>query len=455
MVDVKNKHVTLVGMGRTSVALARLLLREGAMPFVSDSDNRSALAPFKEELERLGVPYECGNHSPLAFQRCQVVIPSPGVPPAIAPIARAASHGAALVSELDFAFSRCPAPVIAATGTNGKTTTTELIAALVRACGFRVALAGNNALPFSAALMNPALVDYVVLEISSYQLEITREFHPWIGAILNVTPDHLARHKTIEQYAAEKAKLFARQTPRECSIVNADDPICAPLGEGSAAQRRSFSLEGRVAEGLWVDGEVIREGTREVARRADVALPGRHNLANALAALTAMRAGGFDWSKCLEGLRAFRGVEHRIEPVATIDGVRYVNDSKSTNVDSLRVALESFEQPIVLIAGGRGKGSDYRVLRDLVAKHVKAMVTIGEDAPKLEEAFGDLVACVRATSMDEAVRRAQERTSAGDVALLSPGCASFDWFSNFEERGRVFKRAVAALDSRQRMAAGT
>ncbi len=454
MVDVKNKQVTLIGMGRTSVALARLLLREGAMPFVSDSDNRAGLAPFKEELEQLGVPYECGNHSPLAFQRCEVLIPSPGVPPAIEPIARAVANGAALVSELDFAYSRCNVPVIAVTGTNGKTTTTELIAALVRACGYRVALAGNNALPFSGAMVDSGALDYVVLEVSSYQLETSREFHPWIGAVLNVTPDHLARHKTIEQYAAEKAKMFARQTPREFAIVNADDAICAALGQDTVAQGRAFSLEGRVAEGLWLDGEVIREGSREVARRADVPLPGRHNLANALAALAAMRAGGFDWAKCLEGLRAFRGVEHRIEPVSTIDGVRYVNDSKSTNVDSLRVALESFERPIVLIAGGRGKGSDYRVLRALMAKHVKAMVTIGEDAPKLEEAFGDLTPCVRAASMDEAVQRAQERAAPGDVVLLSPGCASFDWYNNFEERGRAFKRAVAALESPLQLPAG-
>jgi UDP-N-acetylmuramoylalanine--D-glutamate ligase len=454
MIDVKNKQVTVVGMGRTSVALVRLLLREGAMPFVSDAENRASLAPYKEELEGLGVPYECGNHSPLAFQRCQVVIPSPGVPPGIEPIARAAAHGAALVSELDFAFSRCKAPVIAITGTNGKTTTTELVAAMVRACGFRVALAGNNALPFSGALLDPVPPDYVVLEVSSYQLETSREFHPWIGAILNVTPDHLARHKTLEQYAAEKAKLFARQSAQEFAIVCADDPVCAELSKQTAARRLAFSIEKRVSDGLWVDGQIIREGTQEVASRADVRLPGRHNLANAVAALTAVRAGGFDWVKCVQALRAFRGVEHRIESVATIDGVRFVNDSKSTNVDSLRVALESFEGPIVLIAGGRGKGSDYRVLRDLMSKHVKAMVTIGEDAPKLEEAFGNLVPYVRAATLEEAVNRAQERAASGDTVLLSPGCASFDWFSNFEERGRAFKRAVAALQTHEPTAAG-
>jgi UDP-N-acetylmuramoylalanine--D-glutamate ligase len=454
MIDVKNKHVTVVGMGRTAMGLVRLLLREGALPIVSDSENRAGLQPFKEELESLGVPYECGNHSAVAFERAQIVMPSPGVPPRIEPIARAVANGAALVSELDFAFSRCSKPVLAVTGTNGKTTTTELLAALIRACGRSVGLAGNNARPFSAALLDTPQPDYFVLEISSYQLETSNQFRPWIGAILNVTPDHLARHTTMDEYAATKAKMFAKQSKDDFAVVNADDPVCVRAADKSAAKRLEFSLRARVREGLWLDGESIRDGKKEVARTSDVPLPGRHNLANALAALTMARAGGFDWVRCLEGLRAFRAVEHRIEPVFTFEGVDYVNDSKSTNIDSLRVALESFDRPIVLIAGGRGKGSDYGVLRSLVTEHVKAMVTIGEDAPKLEAAFGDLVTTVRAPSMDEAVARAHEQAAAGDVVLLSPGCASFDWFTNFEERGRVFKSAVERFAGRTRLAAG-
>ncbi len=454
MIDVKNKSVVVVGMGRTALAAVKLLLREGAMPFVSDAQNRANQQPFKEELEALGVPYECGNHSPVAFQRAQVIMPSPGVPPGIEPIARAVEHGAALVSELDFAFSRCDRPVLAVTGTNGKTTTTELVAAMIRACGHSVALAGNNARPFSEAVLESPQADHVVLEISSYQLETSKEFHPWIGAILNVTPDHLARHETIEKYAATKATLFARQTPDETAIVNADDAICARLADGTRGRRQEFSVTRRVAAGLWVDGASIREGDHAVAKAADVPLPGRHNLANAVAALTVVRAGKFDWNGCLAGLRVFRAVEHRIEPVTSFEGVEYINDSKSTNIDSLRVALESFERPIVLIAGGRGKGSDYGVLRDLVARHVKAMVTIGEDAPKLEAAFGDLVTAVRAENMDEAVWKSHDLARPGDVVLLSPGCASFDWFTNFEERGRVFKQAVARLAGQQRLAAG-
>ncbi len=442
MVPVKNRHVTIVGMGRTAVALARLLLREGAMPFVSDAENRTGLHAYKDQLEELGVPYECGNHSPLAFTRCEVVIPSPGVPPTIEPVAKAVRHGAALVSELDFAFAHAQAPVIAVTGTNGKTTTTELIAAMLRACGHDTVLAGNNAYPFSQAVLDQPHPDYFVLEVSSYQLETTRVFQPWIGVILNITEDHLGRHQSMEQYAAEKAKLFRKQSSGEIAIVNEDDPRCAGLAAASAAQGWSFSLERRVERGLFLDGDTIRDGGEEVASISEVRLPGRHNLANALAALTAVRAAGLDWDRCRAGLREFAGVEHRLEPVGTYEGVRYVNDSKSTNLDSLKVALESFTDPVVLIAGGRGKGGDYAALAPFVRDRVRALVAIGEDAPEIEMALGKLVATLSAASMEEAVALARDRAAAGDIILFSPGCASFDWYANFEERGRAFKRAV-------------
>lgn len=454
MINVKNKQVTIVGMGKTAVALARLLLREGAMPFVSDSENRASLQPFKEELEELGVPYECGNHSPLAFTNCEIVIPSPGAPPTIEPIARAVRHGATLVSELDFAFEFCRVPILAVTGTNGKTTTTELIAAMLRACGHQVVLAGNNAYPFSQAVLDNPAPDYFVLEVSSYQLETSTGFHPWIGAVLNITEDHLTRHQSMDQYAAEKAKLFALQTADEIAVFNADDPRCVSLAPNSLAKRWSFSLRDQVAQGLWLDGGVIRQDAEAVADTGDIRIPGRHNLANVLAALTVVRAGGFDWNRCRDGLRKFHGVEHRLEDVDTVDGARFVNDSKSTNLDSLRVALDSFDEPIVLIAGGRGKGGDYAELAPLVRQKVKRLVAIGEDAPKLEDAFGTSIPVVRARSMEDAVFKARESAGPGYVVLLSPGCASFDWYNNFEERGRAFKRAVRKLADAPRLAAG-
>ncbi|MDQ1256238.1 MAG: UDP-N-acetylmuramoylalanine--D-glutamate ligase [Candidatus Hydrogenedentes bacterium] len=442
--DLEGKRVTIVGMGRTALALARLLLGHGARPFVTDVKDASVLADSCAELDALGIPFECGGHTRAAFAGTSLVVPSPGVSPRIAPIAQARQDGADVLSEMEVASRFCRAPILAVTGTNGKTTTTELLRSLVAACGHTVTLAGNNDLPLSAAVMAEQTPEYVVLEVSSYQLDLAVTFRPWIAAVLNVTPDHLARHGTIEAYADVKARIFANQRAGDTAVVNADDSYTARMTAGNGAARWAFSMKGRVEPGLWLDGDDIRMGGEAVARTSDNPLPGRHNVENVLAALSMMRAGGFDWDRTLAGLRAFRGVEHRIEFTASLNGVDYYNDSKATNIESLLAALDSFERPIVLIAGGEGKGSDYRVAREPVRRHVKAMVTIGQDAPLLEEAFGDIVPATRAGDMASAVRVAGGLASAGDIVLLSPACASFDMFRNFEERGRVFKDCVRA-----------
>lgn len=439
---VQGKKVTIVGMGRTALALARLLLREGARPFVTERDDSPRHGGFRSALEEMGVPYETGGHTDAAFADATLVIPSPGVPPTLPPIEAARRNGAGVIGEMEFAAQYCRARILAVTGTNGKTTTTELLRALIASCGHRVLLAGNNDSPLSEAVMAKEAPEYIVLEVSSYQLETSRSFRPWIASVLNVTPDHLARHGTIENYAATKARIYANQTGGDAAVVNLDDPFVRGMAGATKARVWPFSMRRRVEDGLWLDGETIRYGSEELARLSDTPLRGRHNYENVLCALSMMRAGGFDWGRTLEGLRAFRGVEHRIEYVTTICGVEFYNDSKSTNIDSLRVALESFEKPLVLIAGGRGKGSDYRVLTPLIESHVKAMVTIGEDAPLLEEAFGPVVSVCRAASMPEAIRSAAERAESGDAVLLSPACASFDWYDSFEHRGREFKRQV-------------
>ena len=249
----------------------------------------------------------------------------------------------------------------------------------------------------------------------------------------------------MDEYAAVKARLFRNQSADDFAVLNADDPLVNGMGMHAVSQEYAFSVKGPVDRGLWANGDVIRDGDEAVATVSDIPLPGAHNLENALAALTMMRAGGFDWERTVEGLRSFRGVEHRIEFVTAIDDVRFYNDSKSTNIDSLRVALESFEEPIVLIAGGQGKGSDYGVLRELVVSRVKHLVALGEDAVLFVETFGDLVPTDRVETMEDAVRYAARAASPGDVVLLSPACASFDMFENFEHRGRAFKQAVAEL----------
>ncbi len=445
--DVRGKKVTVVGLGQTALALARLLVREGAKPFVTERNSGPRLEPLQAALSALGVPHEVGGHSTEAFLDAVLVIPSPGVSPTIPPIAQAVESGAELVSEMEFAFGCCRSRLLAVTGTNGKTTTTELLRALVDGCGRSVQLAGNNAFPFSAAVALDPAPEYIVLEVSSYQLENARTFRPWIAGALNVTPDHLARHGSVEEYARIKARIFAEQDAGDFAVINADDPIVSRMRPGKAATVWPFSLTRPVENGLWIDGAAIMHGPSKVAAVSDVRLPGRHNLENALCALSMMRAGGFDWDKTLAALRLFKGVEHRIEFVMERNGVAFYNDSKSTNIDSLKVALESFESPVVLIAGGEGKGADYRVLRDLVARTVKALVTIGDDAAKLEDAFGDLVATQRAADMADAVRRAAATAAGGGVVLLSPACASFDMFDNFEHRGWVFKECVLALAS--------
>ncbi len=428
-------------MGRTALAVVRLLLREGARPFVTEAKSGATFESACAELDALGVPYELGGHTAAAFANADFVIPSPGVAPAKIPIPP--SCRAEMISEMEFAFPYCRSRIIAVTGTNGKTTTTELLKTLVAGCGHSVTLAGNNDTPLSAAVLESPAPEFLVLEVSSYQLELANAFHPWAAAVINVTPDHLARHGTIETYADVKARIHARQDVGDIAVVNEDDPIVRVMAAWTRAHVYPFSLEKRLDNGLWLDGRAIRFGREQVADVSDTILPGRHNLQNVLCALSFMRAGGFDWDRTLAALRTFGGVEHRIEFVTRVSGVDFYNDSKATNVDSLKVALESFSVPVVLIAGGEGKNTDYRVLRDLVRAKVRHMVLIGEDAPKIEAAFGDLVPVEQAAAMDDAVRRAAAAAMPGDAVLLSPACASFDMYTSFEHRGRVFKQAVA------------
>jgi len=440
--DLRDKKVTVVGLGRTAVALIRLLQREGARPLVTETRPRETVAAFADEVEAMGVPVECGGHTVEAFSKADFVVPSPGVSPRMEYIRRALYDGVAIMGEMELAYRFCRSKLLAITGTNGKTTSTALLHHCIASCGDSALLAGNNDMPFSDAVMADPAPEYIVLEVSSYQLETAWVFHPWVGAVLNVTPDHLERHGTIAQYASVKAKMFARQRPGEHAVVNEDDDLVGAMDIPQGVTRWAFSIEGRVEQGFWRDGDVIRFGADEVLPVSDLPLPGAHNLQNALAVLTMAWAGGFDKQGILNGLRSFRGVAHRLEFIASLDGVCYYNDSKATNIDSLRVALEGFSQPVVLIAGGRGKGADYAPLREIVGSRVRGMVVIGEEASALRAAFSDLVPVSDAADMTDAVAQAADAAQTGDVVLLSPACASFDMFRNFEERGDCFRRCV-------------
>jgi UDP-N-acetylmuramoylalanine--D-glutamate ligase len=443
--DLRDKAVTIVGMGRSALAAARLLRHVGARPFVTDAGAAEALAEQTRALDDLCVPYETGGHSAAAFDEACLLVMSPGVPAGIPPVRAAATRGIPVWAEIELAARYSTARILAVSGTNGKTTTTELLRAMISACGHRVGLAGNNDTAFSDTVLLDPQPDYMVLEVSSYQLETTVSLRPWIAGILNLTPDHLGRHGDMQGYAAAKARLFQCQTAGDVAVLPADDPWVSAMQPPAGVRVLRFSLDHPLDDGLWFDGDTVRDGTAVLARLDDIPLPGKHNLENVLAALAMMRAAGFAWDGVLQGLRAFQGVEHRIEHVTRLAGIDVYNDSKSTNVDSLRVALDSFARPIVLIAGGVGKGADYGVLADRIRNHVKHLITIGDDAPKLEAAFGGLVPTGRAGSMEDAVRSAYAAAAGGDVILLSPGCASFDWYRNFEERGRDFKQWARAL----------
>lgn len=443
--DYHGKRVVIAGLGRTATALAALLKREGADVFVSEFGPAARVAESIAALERIGVPYETDGHSEARFRACDIVTPSPGVSPAIAPITQAIESGARLMGEMECAWPFLACPILAVTGTNGKTTTTELLAAMLRGAGYRVILAGNNAVPLSQAVLDGGAPDYAVVEVSSYQLETAQTFRPLAAAVLNVTPDHLARHGTLEGYAAAKARIFANQTEADTAVINGDDPLVLAMASDARARVIPFSTRHTLDNGLWYDGASFRFGDAVVADSRDFGLRGRHNLQNALAALALASAATTNWSGLAAGMRSFPGVEHRIEFVAEIGGVRYYNDSKSTNTDSLAVALDSFSEPVILIAGGQGKGAGYSMLRDRVAARVKRLVSIGEDAPLLEETFGPVTPTERAVSMSDAVNRAAAHGAPGDAVVLSPACASFDMYRNFEERGRDFKACVARL----------
>jgi len=435
-------NVTIVGMGRSAAGAAALLVKHGALPFVTDSASGPRIAPWQAELDKLGVPHESGGHSNRAWLNADVIVLSPGVPPTIAPLEAARNRGIPVIGELELASRFADAPILAVTGTNGKTTVTEMIRHALYTLGHDAVLAGNNHTSFSIAVANNPRPDYFVLEVSSYQLESTDTFRPRAGAVLNVTPDHLGRHGTMENYADTKARLFRNQaTAHECAVLNGDDPMVRTMVTPPGVRRLFFSIEPDLECEIAWDGARVRIADQSFAFTCPV--PGRHNIANALAALGVLYGAGLEPAACLAALESFQAVEHRLEWSGEKDGVTFYNDSKSTNVDSLRVALESFDRPVTLIAGGEGKGSSYEGLVPLVREKVAHFIAMGAEGPVLAEAFGSAVPLTVVHDMAAAIAVAVEQTPAGGIVLLSPGCASFDQYANFEERGTHFKSLVA------------
>jgi UDP-N-acetylmuramoylalanine--D-glutamate ligase len=443
--NVAGKHVLVVGLGKSGVSSALFLKSRGALVTVSDSKPPEQLSA---EIPDQGITVETGGHGERTFRGQDLIVVSPGVPFDAPPLVQARRQGIPIIGEIELAARFLQGQIIAITGANGKTTTTTLTGEILAAADLPVVVGGNIGTPAISLVEETTPKTFVVLEVSSFQLETIETFRPFISSILNITPDHLDRHRTFEAYVDAKARIFENQTPADFVVLNADDAPTAALAPRAQAHVVWFSRKHEVDRGAFVcDDQIIyRGGTRELAVLpvSEIPLKGAHNLENVLAAVCIGALAGCPPEAIGQAVREFKAVEHRLELVATINGVSYYNDSKATNVDATIKALESFPANIHLIHGGKDKGSDYTVLNDLLRARVHRVYTIGAAAQKIESQIAG-TEVVRAETLEKAVRHAHAAAQSGDVILLAPACASFDQFQNYEHRGRVFKEVVHAL----------
>jgi UDP-N-acetylmuramoylalanine--D-glutamate ligase len=450
--DVKGKRFSIIGGARSGIAVAKLLKSREAQVFLSDKSPTEKMQQAIEELRATGIQSEFGGNTGRVLD-AEVVVLSPGVPSDLPLVKAALAKGLSVVSEVEVASWFSVSPVVAITGTNGKTTTTALTGRMFQDAKRPCVVGGNIGTAFSQLVGQVGSDGVAILEISSFQLDHIVTFRPRVAVWLNVTPDHLDRYEhSYEKYIASKCRVFENQGSGDVLICNADDETERTAVRKllrSSVRKLEFSLTSSVREGAYIDNGFLTfrlEGVQSaVIRTEDISIPGRHNLYNAMAASLAARMMGISEASIRATLRNFKGVEHRLEFVGQIQGVTYVNDSKATNVDSVWYALQSFKAPIVLLLGGRDKGNDYSRLSELVRHNVKAIVAIGESADKVVKAFKSLVPIQVSTSMADAVHTAASLAGPGDVVLLSPACASFDWFENYEHRGRVFKQLVTEI----------
>jgi UDP-N-acetylmuramoylalanine--D-glutamate ligase len=444
-----NKKVSIIGAARSGLAVASLLQSNGATVFVSDSAAAEKLQCSLPILESEKIEYEVGKHTDRVYE-CELMVMSPGVP-GNAPVAvEAQKRRIKVVSELEVGSWFCRAPIVAITGSNGKTTTTTLTGRILSDAAKKHVVAGNIGTAFSSIVLGLAETDIAVLEVSSFQLDHIDKFRPKISVLLNITPDHMDRYDhSMEKYAASKACVFKNQRADDVLIYNMDDAWTNKLVMQAQCRKIGFSVRQKPAKGAFVENDMLvtsLSGTRtEIIDINQIFIKGMHNLYNSMAAALVGQLLKVDGASIQSTLKTFEGVEHRLEFVRTLNDVKYYNDSKATNVDSVWFALQSFKEPIVLFLGGRDKGNNYSRLTDLVRKQVKAIIAIGESADLVEQSFKGATVVKKSSSMEEAVGLAHFLAQPGDVVLLSPACASFDWFKNYEHRGEVFKQLVNKL----------
>jgi UDP-N-acetylmuramoylalanine--D-glutamate ligase len=456
--ELHNKRVLVVGLGKSGVASALFLKAHGARVTVSDTKSGDELHNEIPVLLDHGITVETGGHGERTFRGQDLIVVSPGVPVDAPPLVQARSVGEEVIGEIELAAQFLPGPIVAITGSNGKTTTTTLTGEILTAGGFPALVGGNIGTPAISLVERAKPETVIVLEVSSFQLETICTFRPKIAIVLNVTPDHLDRHRTFDAYTDAKARIFENQQSDDFAVLNADDSTCVAMASRTRGQVFWFSRQKEVRQGAWVrDGNIVfRDGERqrEIMQVSEIPLKGAHNLENALAAICAGALLGCVPEKIRQAVREFKAVEHRLEFVATIRGVDYYNDSKATNVDATIKALESFPANIHLILGGKDKGSDYSVLNELLRQRVKRVYTIGAAAEKIESQIVSSKSqdsrsghpeVVHSETLENALRKANAVAEPGDVVLLAPACASFDQFKNYEHRGQAFKEIVRAL----------
>jgi UDP-N-acetylmuramoylalanine--D-glutamate ligase len=448
-VNLVNKKISVIGAVRSGIGAAKLIKKLNGIPFVSDSSDNENIKNSVKVLQVQEIAYEVGGHTSRVYD-CDLMVVSPGVPLDSDVIKTAKKKNIKLISELELASSLCKGNIVAITGTNGKTTTTSLCSHVFNACGFKTYTAGNIGLAFSEIVLDVSENEYAVVEVSSFQLDLIDKFKPKIAVILNITPDHLNRYENnYQKYIDSKLKIYGNQDETDFLILNRDNDILMKSLTKHRSKDYFFSLKSEVNDSCSISGDEIaflkNHKTEFRCSLSDINLRGEHNYANAMAVIIAAKIFGFDNEKIIAGLKTFHGVEHRLEFVREIDGVKYINDSKATNVDSVWYALRSFEEPIYLIMGGQDKGNDYNQIKDLVLNKVKKIYAIGSSAEKVFNFFHHDVKVEIKHTLEEVVNAVSSEARENDIVLLSPACASFDMFNDYEHRGKVFKEAVNKL----------
>lgn len=436
--EIADKNIVVVGLGMSGFAVARFLKKRGALVVVTDKTEEDKLEAYVPVLREMGVKMELGQHRIDTFEKSDLIVVSPGVPHNILPIKRAALKGIPILGEIELAYRFIREPVVAVTGTNGKTTTTTLLGDMLKKSGQRVFVGGNIGNPLIDYVDKGEKAEVIVAEVSSFQLDTIDTFRPKVAVVLNITEDHLDRYSDFAAYAGAKARIFENQKENDVAVFNGLDPFIGSICKNIKSKKLSFYNQ-------IVDDAEINSFFKSLDF-SSIKLPGKHNLENAYAAsLAALTIGG-----SLEGIQSalsnFKGLPHRLEYVATINEVDFFNDSKATNVNAVARALETFSKPIILIMGGRDKGGNFRTLRDLVRRLVKRLIVLGEAKEDILLALGDITSTKGVSSMEDAVLSAYHAASPGDVVLLSPACASFDMYSSYAQRGEDFCRIVDKLN---------